>query len=254
MKKPFQVFIHKGDDMVSIYILGKKYEVPSTLTIQKAMEYAGYRFIRNCGCRGGVCGACLTMYRIRGNYRLHNVLACQASVESEMDLTQIPSIPVRKSLYDIQKIQNPREALRVYYPEVFRCLACNTCTKSCPQEISVMESVQATIRGDFEKASELAFPCIMCGACAARCPAEISPQNVTLFVRRMYVTNSLPVPENVLSKVGEVMQGKFDSLLDELVKLDIPGLKEIYSNREQEPLDAMGWEPEDKEFPANLLM
>ncbi len=35
---------------------------------------------------------------------------------------------------------------------------------------------------------------------------------------------------------------------------NIPGLKEIYSNREQEPLDAMGWEPEDKEFPANLLI
>jgi Fe-S oxidoreductase len=242
------------NDKVSLYILGKKYEVPSTLTIQKAMEYAGYRFLRNCGCRGGVCGACLTIYRIRGDYRLYNVLACQASVVPGMEITQIPFFPLRKAIYDIQNIGNMLEALRIHYPEVFRCLSCNTCTKSCPQDIIVMKSIQAAIKGDFKKASEISFPCVMCGACAARCPAEISPQNVTLFVRRLYVTNTLSIPGNVLSRIGEITQGKFDLLLDELVKLDLTILKEIYINREQEPLEAGRWEPQEKYFPANLLV
>ena len=43
--------------MVDIYIMGKRYEVPESLTIMKAMEYAGYRLIRGCGCRSGFCGA-----------------------------------------------------------------------------------------------------------------------------------------------------------------------------------------------------
>ena len=46
--------------MIPIFIMGKKYEVPETLTIMKAMEYAGYKYIRGCCCRGGICGACRT--------------------------------------------------------------------------------------------------------------------------------------------------------------------------------------------------
>jgi hypothetical protein len=67
-------------DMVTIYIMGKSYEVPSNLTIMKAMEYAGYRLIRGCGCRGGFCGACGTVYRTKGDYKLKAGLACQTVV------------------------------------------------------------------------------------------------------------------------------------------------------------------------------
>ena len=47
--------------MVRIYIMGKEYKVPAGLTIMKAMEYAGYRYIRGAGCRAGFCGACATV-------------------------------------------------------------------------------------------------------------------------------------------------------------------------------------------------
>ena len=48
------------EEMVHVYLMGKMYEVPSNLTIMKAMEYAGYQLIRGCGCRNGFCGACAT--------------------------------------------------------------------------------------------------------------------------------------------------------------------------------------------------
>ena len=51
---------------VDIYLFGKKYSVPDNLTIMTAMEYAGYQLKRGCGCRGGFCGACATIYRIKG--------------------------------------------------------------------------------------------------------------------------------------------------------------------------------------------
>ena len=31
--------------------------MPEDLTIMNAMEYAGYRLVRGCGCRHGFCGA-----------------------------------------------------------------------------------------------------------------------------------------------------------------------------------------------------
>jgi len=56
--------------LIPVYVMGKRYMVPETLTIMKALEYAGYRFIRGCGCRGGICGACSTVYRKPGDYHL----------------------------------------------------------------------------------------------------------------------------------------------------------------------------------------
>lgn len=60
--------------MIPVFVMGKRYMVPETLTIMKAMEYAGFKFIRGCGCRGGICGACATVYRKAGDYKLHSGL------------------------------------------------------------------------------------------------------------------------------------------------------------------------------------
>ena len=55
------------ENMVNVYFFGKKYSVPADLTIMTAMEYAGYTLKRGCGCRHGFCGACATIYRIKGD-------------------------------------------------------------------------------------------------------------------------------------------------------------------------------------------
>ena len=59
------------EQMVNVFVMGKKYEVPASLTIMKALEYAGYKLVRGCGCRNGFCGACATIYRIKGDRELH---------------------------------------------------------------------------------------------------------------------------------------------------------------------------------------
>ena len=61
--------------MVNVYFFGKKYSVPADLTIMTAMEYAGYTLKRGCGCRHGFCGACATIYRIKGKNELKTCLA-----------------------------------------------------------------------------------------------------------------------------------------------------------------------------------
>ncbi|MDH4235438.1 MAG: 2Fe-2S iron-sulfur cluster binding domain-containing protein, partial [Gallionella sp.] len=49
-------------NLITVYILGKAYEVPSDATIMGAIEYAGHQIIRGAGCREGYCGACATIY------------------------------------------------------------------------------------------------------------------------------------------------------------------------------------------------
>ena len=36
------------EQMVNVFIMGKQYKVPASLTIMKAFEYAGYKLIRGC--------------------------------------------------------------------------------------------------------------------------------------------------------------------------------------------------------------
>jgi ferredoxin len=221
-------------EKVRIYIMGREYRVPTGLTIMEAMEYAGYRFIRGCGCRGGFCGACATVYRMKGDYKLRMDLACQKVVEDGMYLVQLPFTPAEKSLYDIKELSPSANVLLEYYPEIAKCVSCNTCTKACPQDLEVMDYVQAAIRGDFEELAELSFDCIACGLCAIRCPTEIVPYNIALLARRLYGKYTMPKARHIEERIKEIEDGKFDDEIKKLVKMSMEELKKEYEKREIE--------------------
>ncbi|MEW6523347.1 MAG: 4Fe-4S dicluster domain-containing protein [Bacillota bacterium] len=215
--------------------MGKRYEVPAALTIMKAMEYAGYRFVRGCGCRGGFCGACGTVYRLPGDYRLKVGLACQTVVEDGMYLTQIPFYPANKASYDVAAMRPSLSTLIQNYPELSRCLGCNTCTKVCPQSLDVMEIMAAAMRGDIERAANLSFDCLMCGLCASRCPAETVQYNIAILCRRLYGRYLAKPAAHLKSRVEEIAAGKYDGELDELVAMDKKALQQLYNSRDIEP-------------------
>lgn len=213
---------------MTIYVMGKAYEVPKNLTIMTAMEYAGYKFIRGCGCRGGFCGGCGTVYRTPDDYRLKVGLACQTMVQDGMYLTQIPFFPAQKAIYDIDKLEPTAETLLKFYPELARCLSCNSCSRVCPQDLEVMEAMAAALRGDIAKAADLTFDCIMCGLCAARCPANIVPYNVAILCRRLYGKYLSPKSKHLEERLAEIKQGKFDAELRKLVKAKEQELRARY--------------------------
>jgi len=230
--------------MIPIFIMGKKYEVPESLTIMKAMEYAGYKFIRGCGCRGGICGACATVYRKPGDYHIQVGLACQTVVEPDMYLTQLPFFPANRAVFDLESISSDPDEVYKKYPELFRCMACNACTKVCPMDVPVMDYVAAVKQGDFEKASELSFDCIQCGLCASRCMGELAQYHIAQMVRRIAGSKIKPRAAHLKTMVKNINAGKYTSLINELKNMDIDSLKKVYLDREMEPAAAPdNWKP-----------
>lgn len=218
---------------VQIYIMGKAYRVPAALTIMQAMEFAGYRMTRSCGCRAGFCGACSTVFRKKGEYKLQTAMACQTRVEDGMFLVQIPFAPADKPVYDIKEEKADASVLMKYFPALARCVSCNTCTKACPQDIEVMDYVQAAIRGDFEKVAEISFDCIQCGLCSIRCPAEIVQFNLAQLARRLYGRYILPKDANLKKRIKELDEHKFDQEFDAMMSLSDKELKALYLEKQK---------------------
>ena len=159
-------------------------------------------------------------------------LACQTVVMPDMYLAQIPFFPAVKKTYDIDELEPNDEVLSNIYPEINRCVGCNTCTKSCPQELDVMDYIQAALRGEIEKVAHLSFDCIMCGLCAARCPAEIVHYNVGILARRLYGKYLVKKGEYLPKRLSELKDGKFDKPMKEIMGLSREELIKRYYDRE----------------------
>ena len=232
--------------MIPIYVMGKMYQVPETLTIMKAMEYAGYKYIRGCGCRGGVCGACSTVYRKPGEYKIYSGLACQTVVEPEMYLTQLPFYPALRATYNFENLQGTPEEIFSLYPELFRCVACNACTKICPMDVEVMDYIAYLKRGDIKRAAEVSFDCIQCGLCASRCMGELPQYHIAQLARRINGVFLTPPAEHLKTMVANIEAGRYKDGLDSMKAMDLETLKKTYQDREMEPAMAgEDWTPKD---------
>lgn len=222
------------EEKVKVYFFGKQYEVPASLTIMKAMEYAGYQLVRGCGCRNGFCGACATIYRIKGQQELKTCLACQTKVEEGMYVATLPFFPLVKQVYDIEKIKPTEQIMMQLYPEIYSCIGCNACTKSCTQGLNVMQYIAYAQRGEYKKCADESFDCVMCGVCSSRCPAGISHPQVAVLARRLYGKYIAPKCEHLEKRVEEINNGDWVKIIEDIMNKPISELKELYNNREIE--------------------
>jgi len=244
-----QAQMSERTDLIPIFIMGKRYDVPSTLTIQKAFEFAGYQLIRGCGCRGGICGACATVYRMPGSPKINVGLACQTVVQPNMYLAMVPFFPANRSAYQLEEIKPDIKTLLKHYPELAKCMGCNTCTKSCPMDLPVMEYISAALRGDIEKVAELSFSCVMCGICTSRCPAELSQYNIAMLCRRLTGRHIWPKAPHLQEMVKKIESGRYQEPLKKLMSADLQTLRKLYVDREMEPHTAEEmWTPQEKQY------
>ena len=220
--------------MVNVYLMGKKYEVPEGLTIMSAMEYAGYQLVRGCGCRNGFCGACSTIYRIKGERELHACLACQTTVENDMYVATLPFFPLEKQVYNINEIKPDAQIMMQLYPEIYSCIGCNACTKACTQGLNVMQYIAYAQRGDFAACAEESFDCVMCGVCSSRCPAGISHPQVAELARRINGKYLMPEAKHLTERVKEIEDGICEAEIEAIMAKPISELKELYNHRDIE--------------------
>ncbi len=234
-KKPAKQTKAKATEKTAtVFIMGKAHKVPADATIMGAIEYAGYQIKRGAGCREGFCGACATVYRLPGDYKIYTGLACTTLVEEGMWLSQLPAIPDQKPIYNLNKLEPNVSTFQKLYPELFRCVACNTCTKACPQDLEVMDYIQAAMRGDIEKVMDLSFDCLSCGLCAIRCPSEIVQYNVGLLARRLYGKYLSKESKQLKQRIKEVKGHKYDKEYKEFKKMKKEELKKKYYERDLE--------------------
>ena len=221
-------------DMVNVFLYGKKYEVPSDLTIMEAMEYAGYKLVRGVGCRNGFCGACATVYRVKGDRELHAALACSTEVEEGMYVATLPFFPLIKEVYDIEQVRPDEQIMMQLYPEIYSCVGCNACTKACSQGLNVMQYIAHAQRGEYDKCAELSFDCVMCGICSTRCPAGISHPQVAMLARRLNGKYIAPEAKHLTERVKEIQDGLCTEAMEAIMAKPIEELKELYNHRDIE--------------------
>ena len=224
-----------NDDFVTIQITERAVRVPASLTILKALEYAGYKLTHGVGCRAGFCGACGTVYRLKDDYRLHVALACQTVVQDGMYLAQIPFFPGQKPSYKVTELSPDAASVLQVFPETITCLGCNTCTKACPQDLEVMHYVAASLRGDIKALADMSFDCIMCGLCVSRCPAELVPPHIGLLGRRLYSRDLVDRAPDLAARVAELDAGGYQAEIDVLKGMSADELKAKYVARDMEP-------------------
>jgi succinate dehydrogenase/fumarate reductase-like Fe-S protein len=220
--------------MVNVFIFGKKYEVPESATIMSAMEYAGYKLVRGCGCRCGFCGACATIYRIKGQRELKVALACQTQVVNDMYIATLPFFPLIKQIYEIKDIKPDERIMMSLYPEIYSCIGCNACTKGCPQELNTMQYIAYAQRAEYAKCARESFDCVMCGICSSRCPAGISHPQTALLARRLYGKYIAKPTEHLEKRVTEIANGDWENPVNEMMNHPIDKIKELYNTREIE--------------------
>jgi len=221
-------------EMVEVFLLGKKYTVPAELTIMDAMEYAGYKLVRGCGCRSGFCGACAVVYRMKGTTEIKVCLSCQTKIEAGMCVGQIISYPTNKRTFDIEEIKPTENIMGQLYPEIYSCIGCNACTKGCPQGLNVMQYIAYAQRGEYERCAHESFDCVGCNICASRCPAQITHSAVGLLARRLTGKYIAPKCDHLELRVKEIEEGKWNVELKKLMDKPMDEIKDLYNHREIE--------------------
>ena len=194
----------------------------------------GFELVRGVGCRNGFCGACATIYRIKGQQELKMALACQTQVENNMYVATLPFFPLVKQVYDINKVKPEQQLMMQLYPEIYACVGCNACTKACTQGLNVMQYIAYAQRGDFKACADLSFDCVMCGVCSSRCPAGISHPQVAMLARRLNGKYLTPQAQHLLDRVKEISEGKYDDAMKAVMSLSDADIREKYNTREIE--------------------
>ena len=95
------------------------------------------------------------------------------------------------SAINLDKVDRTRfEELCRIEPDAMRCMACGSCSATCPAATFSGMSVRKVLlnlqRGKEEEAFRLMSNCMLCGKCTMVCPRGINTRHIILSICRIY--------------------------------------------------------------------
>ncbi|KXB04945.1 hypothetical protein AKJ48_00750, partial [candidate division MSBL1 archaeon SCGC-AAA261O19] len=92
------------------------------------------------------------------------------------DLEKVGEVAVRvaQAIYDSRRDIKATPSRGEIGELLDNCVLCGSCDKSCPNDLSIMKSMEEAKEGDFEKLANLYLDhCIGCGRCDEACPNDV---------------------------------------------------------------------------------
>jgi len=135
-----------------------------------------------CGCRGGSCGACVTVFE-EGKLQLKEWgLACQTSL-SRTSIYPAALCSGQQSHLHTEQVRATDSDIVRLYPELLAA-SMQHVYQGLSDGAGGMNYVRSqAMRGDLKRSLSSPWMCVMCGMCAARCPGELAPFNIALLIR-----------------------------------------------------------------------
>lgn len=95
------------------------------------------------------------------------------------------------SAINLDKIDRSRfDKLCSIEPDAVRCMACGSCSATCPAAefsgMSVRKVLHCLQRGKEEEAFRMISNCMLCGKCTMVCPRGINTRHLILSICRIY--------------------------------------------------------------------
>lgn len=97
-----------------------------------------------------------------------------------------PSSAINLDNIDLERFEELHKA----EPDVYKCMACGSCSATCPASaysgMSLRKVILALQRGKEKEAIGLMRNCMLCGKCTMVCPRGINTRHLILSICRIY--------------------------------------------------------------------
>ncbi len=82
------------------------------------------------------------------------------------------------------------EELCAIEPDAKKCIACGSCSATCPSAnfsgMSIRKLILLLQRGKIDELPEMLSACMLCGKCTIVCPRGINTRNIVLTITKIY--------------------------------------------------------------------
>lgn len=105
-----------------------------------------------------------------------------------------------------------------------KCITCGNCQRNCPNDLPLVDAIEAAKGGDFKLLTDISEWCLDCGRCEGECMHGVSPLDLIIFAGQEYIKNE---KYNIRAGRGPILDTEIRNVGAPLVFGEIPGIVAI---------------------------